>query len=142
MIDTLTERDRSGWAELWTGYLKFYDTIMPQEQYDYTWSRLMGGTLHALVLRDDGRMIGLVHFLFHESAWTLRPVCYLQDLYVEPGSRGTGGGRALIEAVADAAREAQAPRLYWLTQDHNEVGRRLYDRLAKHSGFIRYEYSL
>ncbi len=57
-------------------------------------------------------------------------------------ARGTGAGRALIEAVAEQARKAGAARLYWLTQDHNAVARRLYDQVARNGGFIRYEYSL
>ena len=69
-------------------------------------------------------------------------VCYLQDLFIDPAVRGGGGGRKLIEAVADAATAAKATKMYWLTQTHNEPARLLYDRLARHSGFIRYEYPL
>ncbi len=143
MIDRLTEADRPRWTELWRAYLDFYSTELPDAQYDYTWQRLMAGTeLHGFVLRRDGRADGLVHYLFHGSAWTATPLCYLQDLYLDPASRGTGGGRALIEAVADAAREAGAARLYWMTQTHNDVARLLYERLARHNGFIRYDYAL
>ena len=137
----MTDRDR--WTELWRAYLEFYGTVLPVEQYDHTWQRLMSGqALHGFGLRHEGRLAGIVHFLFHESAWTARPVCYLQDLFVDPAVRGTGGGRRLIEAVAQAARAAGSPRLYWLTQSHNDVARTLYDRLASHTGFIRYEYPL
>ncbi len=143
MIDRLTEADRAAWTRLWTGYLEFYQTTLPAAQFDLTWQRLMGDEmLHGFGLRQDGRLVGLVHYLFHASAWTPQPVCYLQDLYVEPGLRGTGGGRRLIEAVGDAARARDASRMYWLTQAHNDVARQLYDRLAVHSGFIRYEYPL
>jgi GNAT superfamily N-acetyltransferase len=69
-------------------------------------------------------------------------VCYLQDLFVDPRLRGRGVARALIEAVAGAARERGAERLYWHTQDHNAVARALYDKVAKHNHFIRYDYPL
>ena len=63
-----------------------------------------------------------------------------------PGTRPPLGARhrwnVLIEAVADRAKQQESTRLYWLTQDHNAVARQLYDRVAKHSGFIRYEYPL
>ena len=72
----------------------------------------------------------------------MAPACYLQDLYVDGAARGQGAGRALIEAVAAHARERDSARLYWLTQDHDAAARQLYDRIAKHSGFIRYEYPL
>lgn len=143
MIDRLTEADRPRWTELWTAYLDFYHTVLPPEQFDHTWRRLMGDkVLHGRALRHEGRLVGFTHFLFHESAWTLQPVVYLQDLFVDPATRGTGGGRKLIEAVGDAARQVGAIRMYWLTQQDNVVARQLYDRLAKYSGFIRYEYPL
>jgi GNAT superfamily N-acetyltransferase len=143
MIDRLTEVDRPRWTELWTGYLEFYSTVLPPEQYDHTWRRLMaGGLLKGLALRHQGRLEGIVHYLCHESAWTMTPVCYLQDLFIDPALRGTGGGRRLIEAVADAARDAGAARLFWMTQTHNDTARLLYDRVARHNDFIRYDYTL
>lgn len=143
MIDRLTEADRPRWTELWRDYLAFYKTTLPPEQFEYTWSRLMaGGALNGFGLRHDGALAGIVHYIFHESAWTLSPVCYLQDLFVAETARGTGGGRKLIEAVAGAAREARATRMFWLTQTDNATARLLYDRLARHNGFIRYDYTL
>ncbi len=143
MIDRLTEADRARWTVLWTAYLDFYSTVLPQAQFDYTWSRLMAGErLKGFALRSGGTITGIVHYLFHESAWTPTPLCYLQDLFVDPAARGTGGGRKLIEAVAEEARAAKSTRLYWMTQTHNDTARLLYDRLAKHNGFIRYDYTL
>ncbi len=143
MIDRLTAADRARWTELWTGYLTFYNTVLPPEIYEATWTRLLAGTdLHGFALRRDGRMVGLVHYLFHPHAWTTQPACYLQDLFVDPAVRGTGGGRMLIEAVAEAARARGAARLYWTTQDGNATARLLYDRLAKFTGFIKYDYTL
>jgi GNAT superfamily N-acetyltransferase len=143
MIDRLTEADRPRWTELWTDYLDFYSTVLPPEQYDFTWQRLMDGhMMNGLALRHHGQLEGIVHYLFHESGWTMTPVCYLQDLFIDPALRGTGGGRRLIEAVAVAAREAGASRLFWMTQTHNDVARQLYDRVAQHNGFIRYDYTL
>ena len=47
-------------------------------------------------------------------------------------------GRALIAAVAAAAKEAGAARVYWNTHETNAVARRLYDAVAVRSGFIQY----
>ena len=142
IVSPLVETDRPRWTELWRDYLAFYETTMPEIQYDYTWSRIMAGMIHGLTAQIDGHPIGLVHFLYHESGWTMAPVCYLQDLYVDPAARGTGAGRALIEACAAEARAQGSTKLYWLTQSDNVPGRHLYDRLAAHSGFIRYEYPM
>lgn len=142
-ITGLTPQDRPRWTELWTVYLAFYKLSLPDEIFEHTWSRLLNDTaIHGLAARIDGEIVGLTHFLFHESAWTMVPVCYLQDLFVDDAVRGRGVGRALIEAVAARARMRDSVRLYWMTQDDNATARLLYDRLAKHSGFIRYEYPL
>ncbi len=142
-ITSLIPQDRLRWTELWSEYLTFYDTSMPDDLFEHTWHRLLQGTaLHGLAARLDGQIVGITHFLFHNSAWTMTPVCYLQDLFVDGAARGHGVGRALIEAVAARARNQGTMRLYWLTQDHNTRARQLYDRIAKNSGFIRYEYPL
>jgi GNAT superfamily N-acetyltransferase len=142
-VTAIVAADRQRWAVLWRDYLAFYETALPQAQYDFTWARLQDGRICGFAARDGaGQMVGLVHFLFHEHGWTLGPACYLQDLFVAPEQRGGGAGRALIEAVAAAARARGASRLYWLTQEGNATARQLYDRLARNSGFIVYQYGL
>ena len=139
-VTPLRPEDRLRWTELWTGYLDFYETAVSPEQYEFTWTRLHDGRLHGFAARDDGeRMIGLAHFLFHEHCWAMQPACYLQDLFVDPKLRGTGAGRAMIDAVAAAVRAAGGTRLYWNTQNANVAARRLYDRLARQN-FVRYDF--
>ena len=91
-----------------------------------------------LALR-DGQAAGLVHYIFHPHNWRLEDVCYLQDLYTDPAFRGGGVGRALIEAVYEAADKRGAPSVYWLTQDFNDTARVLYDRVANLTPFIKYQ---
>lgn len=142
-ITLFRPEDKPRWAELWRAYLAFYRVELPAAQFDDTWARLLHGTqVHGLAARRDGALVGLVHYLFHPTAWASAPACYLQDLYVDGPARGTGAGRALIEAVAERAREQAAVRLYWLTQEGNAPARRLYDAVARYGGFIRYDYAL
>ena len=142
-VTGLTEADRPRWTELWHGYLDFYHTTLPDETYDRTWGRLLRGEgVHGLAARSERGIVGIAHYLFHAHCWTEGPACYLQDLYVDADARGLGAGRALIEAVAAGARTHGADRMYWQTQDHNATARLLYDRVAKHNGFIRYDYPL
>jgi len=85
-----------------------------------------------------GHVVGIVHYLFHCSCWTLGNYCYLQDLFVDAQARGLGVGATLIKTVESAARAAGASRLYWLTKEDNRTARALYDKLAERSGFIQY----
>ncbi|MCU0633270.1 MAG: GNAT family N-acetyltransferase [Gemmatimonadaceae bacterium] len=140
IIRPLTDADHAVWASLWRGYLDFYQTTLPDEQVALTWRRLHDPLvpLHAFGAEVEGVVLGIVHYLYHASAWTRGPYCYLQDLFTAPEARGRGVGRALIEAVYAAARDAGADRVYWLTQHDNATARALYDRVASSSGFIQY----
>lgn len=140
-IRALQPEDEAQWRRLWTGYLSFYQTTVPEPVYASTFARLLGDDpqdFNALVAEADGQLLGLTHYLFHRHAWRIENVCYLQDLYVDPAARGLGLGRKLIEAVYARSDAAGAPQVYWLTQDFNHEARQLYDRIAKVSPFIRY----
>lgn len=138
----LNASHRAIWQPLAEGYKAFYRTATTSAEYDEAWRRLMAGSeVHGLGARIDGQFVGIAHYLFHASTWAPR-VCYLQDLFTAPTARGRGVARALIEAVAARARVAGATRYYWLTQEDNETARRLYDRVARFNGFIRYDFAL
>lgn len=140
-VRPLEPSDRPAWGPLWEAYLRFYETVLPKEQYDLTWSRLLDPAepMHGLGAFDEnGRLVGIAHAIFHRSCWLPDWTCYLQDLYVELSQRGKGTGEALIDAVAELARNHKAGRLYWLTHESNATARRLYDRVAQNAGFIQY----
>lgn len=140
-IRPLQAADEADWRRLWRGYLAFYETEVPEAVYATTFARLMGddpADFSGLVAEDGGRPVGLAHYLFHRHAWKLKNVCYLQDLYVAPETRGAGAGRALVEAVYAAADAAGAPAVWWLTQEFNHTARKLYDKVGVQTPFIRY----
>jgi GNAT superfamily N-acetyltransferase len=140
-ISPLRPSERGRWDELWSAYQRFYGVDLPAEVSGSTWQRIQAGRIHGLGARDStGRLIAIAHFLYHEDTWSTAWACYLQDLYVDESARGSGCGRALIEAVNAAARAAAANSPYWLTHESNTVARGLYDRLARYQGFIHYSY--
>jgi GNAT superfamily N-acetyltransferase len=141
-IAPLQLSEREPWEKLWSEYQVFYGVELPATVTENTWQRLHDGRVHGLGARDSaGRLIGIVHYLFHEDTWSTARACYLQDLYVDPALRGSGCGRQLIEAVAAASAKAGANTPYWLTHQSNDVARQLYDRLAQNQGFIQYIYT-
>jgi GNAT superfamily N-acetyltransferase len=139
-VRPLAEADRDEWEPLWQGYLTFYETQLASDVTDRTWRRFHDPVepLHALVAEIDGRLVGLAHYLLHRSTWAPECYCYLEDLFVLPVVRGHGVGRALIEAVEHAAREAHATRLYWSTHHTNAQAQILYEKVAERSPFIQY----
>lgn len=140
--------DYGQWRPLWDGYNAFYGrsgpTALPDEITQATWSRFFDAyePVNALVAESGGKLVGIVHYIFHRSTTFLGPTCYLQDLFTTSELRGRGVGRALIEAVYDKARAAGCPRVYWLTHETNTTAMALYDKVAEKSGFVQYRKSL
>lgn len=140
LIRPLRPDERTAWEPLWTAYLVFYETAVSPEVMDAAWRRMHDPAepMFGLGAYNSGTLIGIAHYLFHRSFWSVADYCYLQDLFVAEAARGKGAGRALILAVEKAAREAGAGRVHWLTQEHNRTARALYDTLADCPGFIQY----
>ena len=136
--------DLEHWLPLWEGYNAFYGrsgaTALPEDVTRATWGRFFdpGEPVHALVAESAGRLVGLAHYLFHRSTIMLGPACYLQDLFTDARARREGVGRALIDEVAAAARQAGAGRLYWHTHESNATAMLLYDQVAERPGFVVY----
>ncbi len=141
VIRPLRAEDEAVWRKLWSEYLVFYESGVTEEVYAATFQRLIDPARtqqNALVAEQEGEVIGLVHYIYHAHNWKVEDVCYLQDLYVSADVRGTGAGRALIEAVYAAADANGTPTVYWMTQDFNENARKLYDRIGQLTPFIKY----
>jgi GNAT superfamily N-acetyltransferase len=140
--------DYAGWLPLWEGYNAFYGrvgaTALDAQITATTWQRFfdVGEPVFCLVAVDGDRLLGLTHFLYHRSTTRLALTCYLQDLFTHERERGRGIGRALIDGVYRAAGATGIRRVYWQTHETNAAGRRLYDQVARHAGFIVYAHDL
>ncbi|WP_369058947.1 GNAT family N-acetyltransferase [Caulobacter sp. 73W] len=140
-IRDLTNADRESWDGLWAGYLAFYESSdLPQAVGDTTFERMLDPAepMFALVAEQDGQAIGFAHCVVHRATWTTGFYCYLEDLFVSPVTRGSGAGRALIEAIYARADAEGWDRVYWLTHETNTQARKLYDAVAQNRGFIQY----
>lgn len=141
-IEPLRAADRNRWNILARSYKTFYDTELSDSEYDEVWNHLLNSDeIFGFGAYLQGNLIDITHYLFHRTIW-MEKVCYIQDLFVDEVARGRGVARALIEQVAQAAREHNASKLYWQTHQDNANARVLYDKIAHHKDFIRYDYSL
>lgn len=141
VIRRVREGDRSQWQVLWKGYQEFYETNLDAVT-DSLWQKLLAENADGpicLVAERGDEIVGFTHYLFHGSCWSDKQRVYLNDLFTTPNARGQGIGRALIEAVYDAADAVDAERVYWLTHESNTAGRALYDKVAEDTGFIKYQ---
>ncbi|CAG7987639.1 unnamed protein product [Penicillium salamii] len=149
VITKLDRNDFEEWAALFKGYINFYETSIPEDQYQKTFERILDpkSDLDALVMRQQetesgkSKMIALAHFFPEQTPWSEKKILLLNDLFVDPALRGKGQGRRMIQAAADIAKEMGCLRLQWLTKHDNLNARRLYDTMAD-SQFVQYRMSM
>jgi GNAT superfamily N-acetyltransferase len=140
-IRKIEANDEPRWRELWDGYTRFYEREPNEAITRHTWSRIMDPRtpIHAIVAVDDAEgVVGIANYVLHESTISLTPVCYLQDLFVDPSVRGGGTGKRLIDWLVAEMAAQNWSRLYWNTKEDNYRARGLYDKYTAHSGFVRY----
>ena len=143
-IESAEQKDYASWLPLWINYQTFYRTIISDEVTKLTWERFFTPSepVYCAVAKYDGKIVGLVHYLFHRSTWAEQNYCYLEDLYVSPETRGQHIGKRLIEYVQKQAIAQQCNRLYWHTQETNHTAQKLYNWVAEKPGIIEYRMPL
>lgn len=140
-IRPIEARDHAAWEPLWDGYIRFYEREPRADITRHLWARMMDAAspVHGIVADDAAQgVIGLAHYIVHENTSQLKPVCYLQDLFVNPAIRAQGAGQRLIDWLVEKAKAEGWPRLYWNTKENNYRARGLYDKYAPRDEFVRY----
>jgi GNAT superfamily N-acetyltransferase len=133
------EADENAWRALWSGYNEFYEASIPETVTQRTWRCILdpASPIFGRLAVVGNAVIGFSTAVLHEGTWTVAPVCYLEDLFVEKTFRGHGVGRMLIQDLVDRAKLKGWSRLYWHTRTSNPA-RRLYDEFAIADDFVRY----
>lgn len=98
--------------------------------------------MHAWLALDGAGPAGLAHTIMHPHTFSLRSVCYLEDLWVTPSARGRGVATALIDHLSRVGKSEGWRRIYWETGLNNEAAQRLYERLAKRRAVAIYDIDL
>ncbi len=137
-------RDEFAWRRLWAGYLDFYGATVSPDATDRTWNRILdaGGLMIGRMATLTGDPVGFAICVVHDGTWSVRPTCYLEDLFVDPVSRGAGAGRALLDDVIALGRERGWRSIYWHTRADNAQARKLYDRYTPADDFVRYRLAI
>jgi GNAT superfamily N-acetyltransferase len=47
----------------------------------------------------DDTVVGFAICILHEGTWVTTPICYLEDLFVDPAFRGQGIARTMIKSL-------------------------------------------
>jgi GNAT superfamily N-acetyltransferase len=148
----LTLQDYARWQTLWDAYTCFYEREPDPAITAHLWQRIHAaaqsghtahGSVHAIaavqtIAQGAEHIVGIAHYLPHENTSQLTPVCYLQDLYVDPVARASGVGKHIIDWLITECKAQNWSALYWNTRETNYRARALYDKYTPQSGFLRY----
>jgi len=129
-IRPIENRDFPDWLPLWDGNnLGTRDEAVTSE----TWARLCDPEfpVHGLVAEKDGKLAGLVHYIEHPTTGSLKNICYMQDVYVDPDCRQKGIAKKLIEELATIGQKQKNwTRIYWMAEESNIAAQKLYDQIG------------
>ena len=127
-------------------YQTFYEVEAIDEARNRAFfTRLLAPSDEGLLLaaHEDDEVVGFATLYWTISSLSAGDVALLNDVYVSSKRRGSGTGRALIEAAADAARERGLKTMSWATALDNRRAQRLYESLpAQRSAWFEYELDL
>jgi GNAT superfamily N-acetyltransferase len=142
-ISPLTTEQLETVLPLIAAYQRFYesDDVDEERNRDF-FARFVAPSEDGMLIGAwrDGELVGYACLYWSFTSIVPAETVLMNDLYVEPGSRGQGVGRALIEASAAIGRERGANRLEWVTARSNETAQHLYDTTgARRSEWIEYE---
>lgn len=113
---------------LFGSYLSWYGRPAPSSDVErFLRARLSAGDSAILLATVDGEPVGFTQCYPTFSSLSLAPAWVLNDLFVSASARGTGAGRALLEAACAAAREAGAVYVALETAPDNAAARALYE---------------
>ncbi len=129
IVRPLTYTDFAGWLPLWNdNNLGENDEEITRE----TWRRILSDDekVYGICAEQNSNILGITHYILHPTTGHIKPVCYVQDVFVSKEHRGKGIGRKMIEEVIKIGISEEWARMYWLTQEDNEAAKALYKNLG------------
>ena len=82
------------------------------------------------IAENDGQPVGFALWFYNYSTFRGQAGIYLEDLFVEPGARGAGAGKALLSRLAQRCVDADLGRLEWSVLNWNAPSIAFYDSLG------------
>lgn len=133
-IRPINSEDFPEWLALWNANNQGHKN---EELTTTTWMRLNdpGAQVFGLVAESNSRLIGLLQYIVHPTTGSVAPVCYMQDVFVEPAQRKKGIARAMIKELERIGKCEKWARIYWLAEADNVAAQALYKTLGHKMNF-------
>lgn len=130
--------DFSKWLPLWDGNNLGQRN---EEVTTETWSRLCdpdNTQVNGIAAEMNGDILGIAHYILHPTTGQINPVCYMQDVYVDPEHRRKGIGKRLVNEITEIGNKEKWARMYWLTQVGNKEAKAMYENFGIKLDFTFY----
>ncbi|UOR01670.1 GNAT family N-acetyltransferase [Leucobacter allii] len=140
-VRPIAPEDRAAWERLYRGYRAFYAAADDPDAIETVWSWLHDDAheVRGLLAEHAGEPVGIAHFRSYARPLTASRGLFLDDLFTAAEARGSGAGTALLDRLAEIARDEGATVVRWITDEGNGTARRLYDRLAQQTRWVTYD---
>ena len=144
-VRRLREEDRPGWERLYAGYAAFYEVIQTAAIRETVWTWIFDPSKDFegfAAVDDDGTLLGIAHVRPFARPLSASTGGYLDDLFVDPGSRGLGVADALIVALKQEGERRGWSVIRWITAEDNARARAVYERHATCTKWVTYDMTL
>jgi GNAT superfamily N-acetyltransferase len=144
-VRTLREEDRPDWERLYEGYAAFYKVTQTPEMRQTVWSWIMNPSMEVegfAATDHDGTLLGIAHFRPFARPLSATVGGFLDDLFVDPRSRGLGVADALLNSLKGEGVRRGWSVIRWITAEDNYRARAVYDRLAERTKWVTYDIKL
>jgi ribosomal protein S18 acetylase RimI-like enzyme len=143
VVTDLRPDDRADWEQMYRAYCDFYEVGSAPAKLDTVWSWLHDPEheVSGIVVRPDadGHPVGFAHYRPFARPLHGSVGCFLDDLFVQPASRGTGAVDSLLAELRAIAATRHWDVVRWITRESNGRARSTYDRLAQQTNLITYD---
>jgi GNAT superfamily N-acetyltransferase len=115
-IEAATAAHLTELSRLYIAYRVFYGEAPEQERAEaFIRDRVTQSSgRYFLAWNDTSPAIGFMHLMPSTNTLAMRPIWFLEDLYVDVSARGQGVATALLSYAEEFARSTGAERLPWL----------------------------
>ena len=141
MIRKLEIKDKENWTKLYNRYTDFYKVPMNAEILDivWTWIHDINHVVNGICFDLEDKIVGIAHYRTMPRPLKGQYMGFLDDLFVEPAYRGQKIAQKLIGHLKSLSKANNWCGIRWITHSSNEIAKKLYDRIAKNTGFDLYE---
>jgi len=110
-------------------YEKMLDQVSAEES-DIAYAIFEEKSARAAIVEWEGKPVGHVIWFYNFSTFLCRKGLYVEDIYIVPGMRGRGFGRAVFKYLAKIAKEENCGRMEWACLSWNKPSIAFYEGLG------------